>query len=121
MIAAVLAILKGLLGFGGSIATAIAEAKIAASNAATEQERIAAAERAARLEVQARAHNAVTAIVQVGFALPYIIWLWKAVPYDKVWMGGTTATDGLGGALEYGFLVVIGFYFLTYTVGRLRQ
>lgn len=119
-IAGAIAAIKAFFGFGASIASAIADAKIAAINAGTEAERIAATERVATLEARARAHNALTAVVQIGFALPYIIWLWKAVPYDKVWMQGQTATDGLGGVLEYGFLVVLGFYFLTWTIGRFR-
>lgn len=106
--------IKGLLGLGTSIAQSIADAKIAAITAGTEEERIRAEERAKALEAKARTHGKVEAFARLAFALPYIAWLWKAVAYDKVWMGGTTATDGLTGAVEWGLMIVMGFYFLAW-------
>lgn len=46
------------------------------------------------------------------FAGAYLPWLWKAAFYDKVWMGGTTSTDPLNGALGWGFNIVLTGLFL---------
>ncbi len=35
----------------------------------------------------------------VGFALPFMIYEWQAVVYDKVWMHGATSTDPITGDL----------------------
>lgn len=45
-------------------------------------------------------------------SMPYAIWLWKAIVYDKVIEGGLTKTDPLQGPLGWGFTIVLGGLFL---------
>ncbi len=47
----------------------------------------------------------------VGFALPYMLYEWQCVVYDKLWMHGTTATDALGGDLSSWAATIIGCLF----------
>lgn len=53
----------------------------------------------------------VAAMIPV-MAMPYAVWLWKAIVWDKIIEGGTTSTDPLGGPLGYGFVVVLSGLFL---------
>lgn len=52
----------------------------------------------------------------VGFSLPYILWEWQAVVYDKLWMDGLHKTDPLGGDLSAWATVIIGCLFGSGTV-----
>lgn len=110
--------IKGLLGLGTSIATAIADAKIAAIQAGTEAERIHAEERVKALEAKATAHGRLEGFIRLAFAAPFIVYIWKLVIHDKVLALG--ATDALSSTLEYLLFVIVGFYFLHWTIGRLR-
>lgn len=47
----------------------------------------------------------------VGFALPYMLYEWQCVVYDKLWMHGTTATDALSGDLSSWAATIIGCLF----------
>lgn len=56
------------------------------------------------------------AVIPPLFALPYVIYTWKAVAWDKVisvWVTGTTgSTDPIGGTLGTAFLMILTFYFV---------
>lgn len=47
-----------------------------------------------------------------ALSMPYAIFVWKAIVWDKVLMGGTTSTDPLTGSLAWGFPIVMGGLFL---------
>lgn len=68
---------------------------------------IRAAMTAAGVEQQTRveglkviASSKVLLFLVVGFALPYMLYEWQCVVYDKIWMHGLTKTDPLGGDLS---------------------
>lgn len=105
MIAAIWAALggiRGLLNFGTSIATEIAKAKIAVTNAETEQERIAAAERLGELQARAASHGRFTIILQIFAAVPCIFIIGKILVYDKAFGGFTDPLGADAWALIYG-------------------
>jgi uncharacterized membrane protein len=88
-------------------------------DAKTEQERIAAQERIGALQAQASvAGHPLDAIVRALFAAPFLIYLWKLVLWDKIITAGTGSTDDLSNNLWYVAMVIVGFYFLHWTVGR---
>ena len=123
MFAMVLGWLGNLLG--GPFAQAAVkayEAKLAAGNT---RERIAAEVTARELaveqrEIEVRAQLIVaeqghwfTRMVRPLWALPFVIWTWKVVVYDKVlasWTGGST--DALDGQIGVLCTTVAGAYFV---------
>jgi hypothetical protein len=52
------------------------------------------------------------------FALPFVIYVWRAIAYDKVWMNGTTSTDPINGSLGTVFIMIVSFYFIKGFAGR---
>ncbi len=58
----------------------------------------------------------VLSFLTVGFALPYMIYEWQCVVYDKVWMEGHHATDPLSGDISAWATVIIGCLFGSGTV-----
>lgn len=127
-----LAGLKALTGISNAITNiskSIADAKIAAITATTEQERIAANERAKALEArrdvliaEAQAGSKANVWVRTGMALPVAILLWKVFVYDKVlgeWTHGRT--DGLDENLWHVVWIVLGFYFLYEITRAIRR
>lgn len=113
-----------LLGFAdpiAKIAGTIAQSKIAAQNAATEQERIAADERTKTLELQrdimvAESGSRINALVRLAFAVPPAVYLAKLFLWDKVL--GWGITDPLSPMMENVLWTVVGFYFLQWTISR---
>ncbi len=92
------------------------ESKLKAQN---DSERIAADERINLLEarkstIMAAQSDPVERFVRIGFALPCIIYVFKLVVYDKVL--GLGATDGLSPELWKLFWIVVGGYFIDFTV-----
>lgn len=119
-------ILMGLLGLGPTIASVLnrlSDAKIALAQASTDQERIEREAQVKSLQAQADAlkTDGVAPYVRLLFAVPIILWQWKAVVWDKLIMQGAGSTDPLGGTLEYIAMMVIGFYFVHWTVGAFRK
>lgn len=115
--------LKALTGFSDAISNvskAIADSKIAAINAKTKEEQIAAEERTKALEArrdllvaEAQAGSRANIWIRTGMALPVAILLWKVFVYDKVLGQWTHArTDGLDENLWHVVWIVLGFYFL---------
>jgi hypothetical protein len=90
-------------------------------DAKTEQERMAAAERIAALQAQASvAGHPIDALARVVMAAPGVLFVWKLILWDK--MLGWGSTDDLSSNLWYfGIALPWGFYFLHWTVGRLKS
>jgi len=114
--------IKALTGFSDaitSVSNALANAKIAAIGATTEQERIAANERVATLQARRDTLIAEAGVskantyVRTFIALPIGILFWKIYVWDKAfgqWTAGHT--DALDPNLWQVIQVVLGFYFL---------
>jgi len=123
-----LGFLIGLIDPISKITKAIADAKIAATNATTEQARIAAEERVKILEARASVlsseanRSAVNLYVRAFLAAPVGIFLWKVFVYDKAlgqWTKGRT--DGLDPNLWAVVMIVLTFYFVYETVQAYRR
>lgn len=114
-----LASISGLTDAISNISKAIADARIAAINAKTKEEQIAAEERVKTLEArrdvmvgEASASKA-NIYVRTFIALPVGILFWKIFVWDKAfgqWTAGRT--DALSPELWQVISIVIGFYFL---------
>jgi hypothetical protein len=122
-----LAIITSLLGLADPIARIagrIADARIAATQAATDKERIEQEERVKALEarrdvLRAESDGRVNGVVRALLAAPVVVFLWKVIIWDKVLALGTT--DDLSENLWYVTMMVLGFYYLHWTVGRLKR
>lgn len=117
-------ILSGII----RVSERLVDARARREAAENESERIQADRDIARLEARRDAlttgqANWVAKVVQAAFALPFIVYLWKVVIWDKVLKLGVT--DGLSGFAEYVGYTVIGFYFLKLTgeglIARVRK
>ena len=102
----------GIAAIGGELRAAY-EAKLKAQ---TDAEKLAAEETIARLEAQqsillAEQGRWLTAWVRPAIAMPFVVYIWKLVIYDKVL--GWGATDDLSPNLWNMMTVIIGAYFLT--------
>jgi hypothetical protein len=102
---------------GGGIPDQLRRAYEAKLNAANDADRIAAEVQIARLEARQASHSIggrwIT-MIQIGFALPFVLYNAKLVIYDK--MLGMGVTDPLSPALYDLQSVIIGFFFVTTTV-----
>ena len=114
-----LSIIGQLIGLAPSIEKItgqIADYKMKALVAATDQERIHAEERAKELEsirdvqVAESAHTNLNVIARIGFAAPIVIVLWKILVWDQTLGWGTTAA--LGKDVWNLIYIVAGFYFV---------
>lgn len=45
------------------------------------------------------------------FAMPYVIYVWKAVVWDKIILNGAGSTDPINGTLGTVFIMIVTFYF----------
>ena len=118
-----LSIIKGLLGFKG-IAEQLATAYAAKTNAVTEQERIAAQERIDHYQALERVLIAeqgswMTRWVRPAFALPFVLYIWKIVLWDKVL--GWGVTDSLSDNLTTILVTIVGAYFITRPFEKVGQ
>ena len=111
--------LAGLSDAITDISKAISDARIAAINAKTQEEKIAAEERAKSLELRRDVLVAESGVSRANIfmrtliAAPVAILFWKIFVYDKAlgqWTGGST--EQLSPELWQVITVVIGFYFL---------
>lgn len=57
--------------------------------------------------------------VRILFALPFIVYIWKLVVWDKV--AGLGVTDSLSPTLENIMWTVIGGYFVQWTIGGFKK
>ncbi len=47
----------------------------------------------------------------IAFAIPFVLFEWQAIAYDKIWMHGTTHTDPITGNLaEWGNTIIISLF-----------
>lgn len=53
----------------------------------------------------------VLSFLTIGFSMPFMIYIWQCVVYDKVWMHGLTRTDALGADLSSWATTIIGCLF----------
>ena len=100
----------------GRIADKLAEAKLKSIDAATEQERIKADVLIQQLEARqailiAEQSSLLTRWIRPAFALPFVIFNFKVIVWDKVL--GLGVTDDLSPAFWQLQMVVFGAYFLT--------
>lgn len=115
--------LIGLINPLGRIADKLAAAYVERSNAQTDQQRIAADERIKTLEsrrdvILKAQSDPFERWVRIGFSLPFIIFVWKLVVWDKVL--GWGATDNLSDDLWAILYIVLGGYFVDTIVRRFR-
>ena len=106
------------------ISKAIADTKIAEHQATTDKERIQQEERIKALEarrdvLKAESDGRLNATIRALLAAPVIVFLWKVIIWDKVLALG--ATDDLSENLWYVTMMVLGFYYVHWTVGRLKR
>lgn len=122
-----LALVTSLLGLAdpiSRIAGKIADARIAATQASTDKERIEQEERVKSLEARRdvlmrEADGRVNGVIRALLAVPVIVFLWKVIIWDKVLALGST--DDLSENLWYVTMMVLGFYYVHWTVGRLKR
>ena len=111
-----LSFLMSLINPVGKIAESIATAKVKALDATTEKQRIAANVVVDQLEARqavliSEQGALITRWIRPAFALPFVIYNFKVVVWDKVFGLGTT--DGLSTELIQLQMVIFGAYFLT--------
>lgn len=102
-----------------SISNDIKEAYQSKLAAANDAERIAADERINLLEARksvilAAQSDPLERLVRIGFALPFVLYTWKLVIWDKIFALGVT--DGLSADLTQLMWIVVGGYFVDVTV-----
>lgn len=105
----------------GDLTGAIERAHRASLEAKTDSERLAQDERIKRLSARqevilAAQGDPVERFVRIGFALPFVIYLWKVVLWDKVLKLGVT--DPLSPELSTIMMIVLGGYFVDTAVRR---
>jgi len=68
--------------------------------------------------IVALASNPVMMFIVFGFAMPFIIYEWQAIVYDKVWMHGATKTDYIDGPLaEWAHIILTGIFVTSTGIG----
>ena len=103
-----------MLGWLIPIAGQLAKAYTARENALTDADRIKADVTIKQLEARQASladGGLITAVVQALFALPFVIYIWKIVVFDKVLKTGVT--DALGDTMGSVMVTIVGFYFLS--------
>ena len=118
-------LISTLLGLAPSalgLANKIADARVELAKAQTDKDKIAAEERvnALRVQQQGLVGDPAAAWVRVAFTAPFVAYVWKLVLWDKLITGGTGNTDPLGADLWSMMMMIVGFYFLHWTIGRFR-
>jgi hypothetical protein len=103
--------------FGGGIPDQLRRAYEAKLNAQNDAERIAAELQIARLEARQASHaigGRWITLVQLAWALPFIVYNAKLIIWDKVL--GWGVTDPLSPELYTLQSVIVGFFFVTTTI-----
>lgn len=110
------AVISKLLGIGiPAIIDSITKEKVKLADAKTEQQKIESKERIDILErkkeiILNSQANKIGEWVRVAWALPFIIYVWKLLLWDKVL--GWGITDPLSPTLDYILWTVLGGYFV---------
>lgn len=108
--------------FGGGIPDQLRRAYEARLNAQNDADRLAAEVQIARLEARQASHaigGRWITLVQLAWALPFIIYNAKLVIWDKVL--GWGVTDPLSAELYTLQSVIVGFFFVTTTIRGLAR
>lgn len=118
------AIIAGILDPITKITGQIAQVRLEAEKAKTDKDRIAANERVKSLEARRdvlvkSGDNWFNGVIRALFAIPFIAYIWKLIIWDKVL--GRGSTDALSSDLTYLLMVVVGFYFLHWTVNQFKK
>lgn len=73
---------------------------------------LAATEQIARVDgLKVIASSKVLLFLVVGFALPFMIYEWQCIVYDKIWMQGLHSTDAIKGNLaDWGNTIIISLF-----------
>lgn len=105
-----------------SLTKQLADVYLAKQNATTEQARIEADKQIAELSAQRdiilkAQSDPIERFVRIGFALPYIIYLWKLILWDKVFEWGVT--DPLSPELSMIWMIILGGYFVDMGIKRI--
>lgn len=121
-----LSLLFGIIDPVTRIVEKIAQARLEQTKAETDKEKIASTERIAALEARkavliAEANTPLNAIVRAAFSIPLAIYFAKIVLWDKVIMGGASATDDLTPNQWMMVWIVLGFYFVTDVARVMRR
>ena len=74
---------------------------------------------ARRTVMEREADGKINQVIRALLAVPVVVFLWKVIIWDKVLALGTT--DDLSENLWYVTMMVLGFYYVHWTVGRLRR
>lgn len=105
-----------LLGIGlPAVMSQLSKERERLADAKTEADRINSQERIEVLEAKKEViiqsqSNRLGEVVRLLWAIPFILYVWKLVLWDKVFGYGTT--DSLGPILEYILWTVLGGYFI---------
>lgn len=113
---AVPALMGGLNNFTNAFFNA--KVQITAARIGADVSVVQAAMTAAGIEQQTRveglkviASSKILLFLVVGFALPFMVYEWRCIVYDIVWMNGTTATDPIRGNLaDWGNTIIISLF-----------
>lgn len=113
---AVPALMGGLNNFTNAFFNA--KVQITAARIGADVSVVQAAMTAAGIEQQTRveglkviASSKTLLFLVVGFALPFMVYEWRCIVYDIVWMNGTTATDPIRGNLaDWGNTIIISLF-----------
>ncbi len=120
-----LKVLGWLSGSGiAAIGKQLNDAYKAKLDAKNDSERLEAEQAIAQLEARrgvlvAESQSALTAWIRPALAAPFVIFVWKVVVWDKVMGIGTT--DPLSDNMSWVMSVVLGAYFLTRPLEKLRR
>lgn len=123
MLSFILGLIPGVLNTVNGITTAIANEKIAALNATTDQERIASQERVTTLQAQrdvliaASQRSSLDIWIRLAYSLGPIYILNKMYIYDKTVDSITIMSPELWNVIY----ITIGFYFLHSTASLFRR
>lgn len=117
MLVKILSALTSLVS--GPAVSQLAAAYRARQEAQTDKAKLAADERVKTLEAQARVHGGLESLARAVIALPFILYLWKIIIFDKILKAGVT--DPLSSELWNVFYIILGFYFLRMTVSKLAR
>jgi hypothetical protein len=119
------AFLLQLLGLGPglvSLGNKLVDARVQLAQAANDKERVAAEERVQSLTLQMEAlkTDQTAPFVRAAFAFPFLVYVNKLILWDKIISGGAGNTDPLGTDLWAMLMMIAGFYFVHWTIGRFR-
>lgn len=115
------------LGQISSDIASVAKAKVAAE---TDKERLDHEERENDLRAKqavlvAEAGNRINTLIRAAFALPALWFIWQTIVVDKglckLIYGSPCRTDDLSANQWYYVMLVLGFYFVHWTVGQFKK